>query len=890
MTNILDPGNLFPNTDEILPTSTPGTPLGYDLTQLLSSSMKARPPWMSFAKVASNVLYQYVEQNRIALELSREPSDLTRILKIITLKMMGLDWNSELITDDNYDTLLESISLYLRNHGPNDFINYIGYSLGFSMQMIELWTTDYIGFFPGPQEPNIFDYGPDEQIPNNHTVWYPTTHVGLLYELYATNAPSLEVIDGIQNVFYKIAPIHLVLEFIGAMITGSVGTLYACVLGLQKGEFYAIAEYKPSLILYFDAVPYEIHTEIALCQPLHPDRQILGQFAAYAVDTGLEQANCQTTAIVWTEGYQPSVQKFSYENFYDVPDTQIGEVCLSLQPNDTWGYWSTPQNYLLAAKNVTLLVSSSGNPLTSNWIAYGMKIFPNFNRYDGFPGYNVASLYPGGSVASGNITAIAGCVIFIFRPTNGTAIFTISRGADTITVNISTQIVTATSGVTNSGLYQLGSGFWVLWGVMSGGIIEIFPGGINGSGSFDWLDFQVVAETSYPTPIPSTMPTLDAVYYLPQSFLQFNSILQQLLYQPDVDFGFVDDSVIYALDLGSIADSVTIFIDAGVVDWEIIDQLISGANVDCGFVSGGQFIYVGYTDSVVTVSADLGSVADSLINLSCDLKFVTNTWPALPRNVYYFYNGIAEVGVGYPPLTNSILTFMAGIQTFFEVDNFNLPYGIAIFEVLCPFAEWQTVSIGQLITVLQILDANNGLYIGISATQIQITLHQVSHFINLIDGIMRICILWSPTNTTIYINGISTTFADVFVNVTNCYLFNYSNAAPTSTWLLRYLLIMGADNADSIPNAIYAQQYSGSILYNLANVVNNDFGTLFEPIKQLADFGFVTSAINDSIDLQYNFNFINSNDFGDLVDSITQFMDFGSIISSVDDSVDLGII
>ena len=492
MTTTYDPGDVFPYQDGIDPTSNNGTPVGYDLSQLLSESMRARAPWMSMAVVASNVLYQYVEQNRIALELSRNPANLSRVLKIATLKMLGLDWSSDYVSDDAYDRLLYTVSLYEQNHGPADFISYIGYALGFSMEMVDLWTSDYLSFGPGPQYPNIFQYAPGQPIPASG-VSYPTSHVGLLYEQYAPSAPTENDLLAMEQVFYKIAPVNLVLEFIGSVVTASVGVLYMCALPREISYDEAIVEFEPEVVLSYSDVAWEETLDSATCLPLYPDSMVPVQTGAFALDTGSESLVLQSNTISWGAGASFDYSGLTVTGGYDVPGTLPSPSAGgSLAP-----YYANSPSFvnfdgmegLLVERSVTLLMNGSGDPLCSNWALNGVSVQPTFTRYDGAQGYTVTSLLSSGTVTSPFLTSGTDCVVFTFRPGTTTAV-TISRGADSITAAFPSKTLSVTSGITSYGMYAVGGGFYVLWAVITGTEITMYPS--SGTGSLDWLDLQVV--------------------------------------------------------------------------------------------------------------------------------------------------------------------------------------------------------------------------------------------------------------------------------------------------------------------------------------------------------------------------------------------------------------
>lgn len=208
-------GELVPNLDGIEIPSRSNVPKDYDTSQLLSLSFQEREFVLAFADSVSNLLDQLIERQRRALYLSRDPTFLSRSLKILVTKMLGLEYNSDVLTDDDYDRLILFLGIYNRQKGPDHFINFLGYIKDLDLSMHKLWTEDYVDFrLNKPQSAlDIFSNG----------TWYQTTHVGLLY-------PDLGGIDNldprdIENLFYKLAPINLVLKWIASQTILDLTTL-----------------------------------------------------------------------------------------------------------------------------------------------------------------------------------------------------------------------------------------------------------------------------------------------------------------------------------------------------------------------------------------------------------------------------------------------------------------------------------------------------------------------------------------------------------------------------------------------------------------------------------------------------------------------------------------
>ena len=226
-----DPNGVYPTLDGIGPVTPPDVPPGFDLITILSESMVVRPQWRDLAAAASRIVYEYVERTRLALQMAREPFVLARTLKIATLRMIGLDWSSTLLSDADLDRTLIEAAEFFQTNGPQHFARYMGYALGVPMQLIPLWTEDYAAFTPGPS------LSANGLIVDPGGTSYPTSHVDLLYELFSTRGGEIDAYqDDIRLLFDDVAPIHLVLNWIVAQISLSVHTLYLSILLFDDGD------------------------------------------------------------------------------------------------------------------------------------------------------------------------------------------------------------------------------------------------------------------------------------------------------------------------------------------------------------------------------------------------------------------------------------------------------------------------------------------------------------------------------------------------------------------------------------------------------------------------------------------------------------------------------
>ena len=536
MTSSYDPGGLFSIGDGIGPQTTPGTPPGFDLVEILSESMRSRPVWRDMAHVTSNVLYKYVESMRIALEMSREPDNLARVLKIVTLKMLGLDWNSSNLTDEAYNRLIRSISLYNSGHGPADFVGYIGYALGIPLDMLTLWTTDYGSFHPGP--PMIGDtiFDTDRQ-----GVWYPTSHVGLLYEEFAPGASSLDL-DALRIIFYKMAPINIVLEWIASEVTLRIGPL-VMALGIFETEeaTVQVGTDTPCIVDLRLAIFEGDETQDIILIPEHPQTSIPVSFSVIPFESGEDTVVTAKFGIDWLRGNSlirpdslPSALVVNSVNEGVITGDGAGAVTLTMQPVVDW---RPPWNQSIYGGLVRphrleyAYYTNVPQPWTGGTIATAIREFS-----DGTPCPLVSApaATPFTVVTTSLLPAGTHVVTWIVHPElnddSSHPILSLTRGMQTVTWDTAGTTITSSPPGISCGLLPIGTtGFYMMWAYLTGtAIIASTQGGSSSyPGKVSWYNLTVenAAFPSLPTIAAHTVP-LDSYssgwYSLDGKYLKYN--------------------------------------------------------------------------------------------------------------------------------------------------------------------------------------------------------------------------------------------------------------------------------------------------------------------------------------------------------------------------------
>lgn len=178
------------------------TPL-LDATRMLSFSLMNNPAWEHLAKSVSTVLNREIVSPRTQLANIRDTSFLDRDLAIKNARQLGGQYFSDKLEDDDIERLSRYASLYYPGKGSTEFYNFLAFFKNFRADLYALWTENYLDFFIDPRGVEI-ERGGD---------WFPSSHVEIRYDL--RHYPNPLLFD-MKELFYRLAPIHLVLERIVA--------------------------------------------------------------------------------------------------------------------------------------------------------------------------------------------------------------------------------------------------------------------------------------------------------------------------------------------------------------------------------------------------------------------------------------------------------------------------------------------------------------------------------------------------------------------------------------------------------------------------------------------------------------------------------------------------
>lgn len=154
-------------------------------------------------------------------------------------RSLGFDYFSDRIADEDYARIYKYVAEYWQDSGTEDFVHFMGFIKNMRLEIDQLWTRDK-GDSANSDDPEISKYSfleifdPSTMLP----AWsglltpegidttavpqgmdYPTSHVAISYDIAVSQ--SLDLFD-LVNLFYYLAPIHLVLERINAAVNVTI--------------------------------------------------------------------------------------------------------------------------------------------------------------------------------------------------------------------------------------------------------------------------------------------------------------------------------------------------------------------------------------------------------------------------------------------------------------------------------------------------------------------------------------------------------------------------------------------------------------------------------------------------------------------------------------------
>ena len=172
----------------------------------------------AISEVFANNIYKYID----LLRYIRDPSKQDKMTNIMQAEFLGFKYNSDKFTDEEYANIVYFLNYYNRKvKGTYDFINFLGWVKNAKFKLVQLWAQGEYNYSDDPLVRDPFQQEGWATARNSlvdgtgNEKWYPTSHVDLTY-----NGEDFHIDESdVWYLFYKCAPIHLVLRAVAAVIT-----------------------------------------------------------------------------------------------------------------------------------------------------------------------------------------------------------------------------------------------------------------------------------------------------------------------------------------------------------------------------------------------------------------------------------------------------------------------------------------------------------------------------------------------------------------------------------------------------------------------------------------------------------------------------------------------
>lgn len=178
-----------------------------DLMDLIVPIVVENPTWNDMLAVFNRVMENNVDDPIAQLERIRFISNETddEILAR-TARLLGFDLTRDMLNlnADNLVKLVSQLPLYADQNGTDMFIKFIDLIFNARTIVENLYTKDYVNFFPKPGGTLLIDGGD----------WFKTTHIDLSIELMNSEEivlnDGVKLIERVRELFSELAPIALV--------------------------------------------------------------------------------------------------------------------------------------------------------------------------------------------------------------------------------------------------------------------------------------------------------------------------------------------------------------------------------------------------------------------------------------------------------------------------------------------------------------------------------------------------------------------------------------------------------------------------------------------------------------------------------------------------------
>ena len=199
--------------------------------QLIPYGVQQNPAWSKLGDAMSGFLRSAVDAPLRELRNVRNSEGQSRTIAIRNAKLLGFNYMNDELTNDDVDRISNYVGMYYPKAGTAETFRFLSFVKNTRFEISCLWSQgpDYMeGFHVTPGGITVLQ-DPVE------TSWYPTSHVEMAYSIRHAGFSSL---DKLIDMFYYLAPIHLVLERLVAYYEFAPVELRVGAGGKINGEYY----------------------------------------------------------------------------------------------------------------------------------------------------------------------------------------------------------------------------------------------------------------------------------------------------------------------------------------------------------------------------------------------------------------------------------------------------------------------------------------------------------------------------------------------------------------------------------------------------------------------------------------------------------------------------
>lgn len=218
--------------------------------EILVPRLREDEAWSDMFKATSKVfaenIYRFVDD----LRLIRDPDRQSKSVNIQQAEFLGFKYKSDIFTKEEYANLVRFLNIYNKKaKGTLDFISFIGWIKNAKFKAYQLWAKGKKNYSDNPDTEDPFERETPYILKNSKVhgtgrkEWYPTSHVDLEYDARLFDIDERDI----WYLFYKCAPIQLVMRSISAVFTADP---YELFLGTAIDNYYRVKNCAPCIYEY----------------------------------------------------------------------------------------------------------------------------------------------------------------------------------------------------------------------------------------------------------------------------------------------------------------------------------------------------------------------------------------------------------------------------------------------------------------------------------------------------------------------------------------------------------------------------------------------------------------------------------------------------------------